>query len=270
MRAVSVQVQPDRQPDLDLNRLYSLFQKIADSHLYRVPVMNSLLRRALLPALLAFALLFLNGCATVPPEGLNTRDVQSPASFQLTEPIFWKVNREQAGLAPGIYRADKENELGTFYRGPAGAFFFLFPPSITMGKSNPAVLVERQGGLWIPKGAGTPKVYMIMSPDYVSDPGTKFPIGSEPSPPEIYERRIQGVTTAPSNIDPYQQIVVDNAVRNPTGAGVVGGAIGVGLVQAIIEADRGKPSFHTQPPEGSPALRKLVEAAAQAKTAPSR
>ncbi len=109
---------------------------------------------------------------------------------------------------PGVYLADKENEYGTFYLGAGRSFFE------KGGKDSPYRL--RKGGFWLPKGKNdTPKIFYIFETE------------------NVVTYNIDTTALTINNV---------NNQNNPgkfsaTKAQLVGGAIGMGIVNAIIDAE---------------------------------
>src|SRR5437764_5801668 len=77
--------------------------------------------------LTAWASLLLGACATG-PDISNIANVAVARSFTLEQPFIWREKGGVLGgnadmmLAKGTYRAERENELGTLFRGPKPAF----------------------------------------------------------------------------------------------------------------------------------------------------
>lgn len=96
-----------------------------------------------------FALVPLSGCSS----GLIAPDALRPASRDevvvLTQAVSYsKVvglisERANFGLAPGIYRAEKTNDAGVFYRGNGH-------PVWVTGERTGNFVSARMGGVWVP------------------------------------------------------------------------------------------------------------------------
>lgn len=112
-------------------------------------------------AFTAFLLIGLAGCAT-PPQVSQLNAPAEHAEIELKSKLSYKrvggllnVAWEE-GLIPGVYVAEKENELGTFFRGPGRCVWL-------HNSMKPELTVVRPGGIWIPRDINSaPKLYFYI------------------------------------------------------------------------------------------------------------
>ncbi|MBE7368693.1 hypothetical protein [Ramlibacter pallidus] len=171
---------------------------------------------------LVAAAMLLSACATNPPPAENllapiaSEVISMPerASFVRLQGAF-NVSWEY-GLMPGSYVAEKENALGTFYRG-AGR------PIWARSGTTPAQLFA--GGIWVPKNASdVPRLYIIRD----------------------------NVLRTTSDLDQYSLAYSQNRIASgqPVGPSVTGSVIGGAIVGAILQAEAGTIYIHE--PSGDP------------------
>jgi hypothetical protein len=165
---------------------------------------------------------FASGCAAL-PELDNLAAPRSPKKFEVSELIQWSAAQGKepgwAGLLPGTYTATYENSLGILFQGQP---YSVFHPS------NRGRYFVRTGGVWIPSDA-TKRVRLFVYFNY-----------------EWKEVNSYSEVLA-SNPKTLPSVAGISVVVTPvSGAGIVGGAIGSGVVNAIIAADTGRPELHLE------------------------
>ena len=156
-------------------------------------------------------------CASAPRYELaKLADVPNPKSVTITSPIFWSYKSESAlhsdfeqGLLAGVYVGDKQNAEGTFFRGPDRAFF-------ERGANSKSMAV-RPGGFWVPTGRDfRPRLFFVNQPPEL--------LSNE----AVMSLQNQVVTGTPA------------LQRANVGGTAAGTAIGLAVIEALNEAERGK------------------------------
>lgn len=167
------------------------------------------------------------GCASTPPEATDLRQPVTPRTAVIHEAVSWVVSGKSVhGLLPGVYTAEKENALGTFFKGKGEALF--------MGQEGTYYILQ-EGGFWMPRAPDAlPRLYFTLIPDktFIGDKLTKvkeLPTSAPQAPPPSAD-------VAPDVVTP---IVLRSGVA-PEAAGLAG-AISTGILGAIIESSRGDP-----------------------------
>jgi hypothetical protein len=163
----------------------------------------------------SLAILLLSGCATkIVPETHGLVDVVEKRKIVLSEvlPVSRDCGYENSGLLPGTYVAEKENALGTFFRGPGKVFYM---------KGGGGRIYLYGGGLWLAReGTEAPTyVYSIYDPDFTSA--------------DSMEHAIAAVTKE-SSAD-----LIGTAPVPLTAAAGVGTGIAMGIISALGESPRG-------------------------------
>jgi hypothetical protein len=201
----------------------------------RIPVKSFAVRcSAPFLALGCAALLLLAGCAGTAPTSL--RAPANQAGFvTLAEPFAYEVTatlssvRWRHTLSYGVYRARGQDDGGTYYQGPPGCLRSLLTEGSWVYKDGAVgnASFRRECGIYVPLGGtAAPRVYVVQ-------PGDSTP------------------TLVP---EPYRQ-----SQRPPAQA--AGVSIGLGLVNAIVAAERGRLMMFPDQPDGE-RLRQAVAAGA--------
>jgi hypothetical protein len=175
----------------------------------------------------AFAILVLVGCAGVNPEGL--RPVSGAAPIVLRAPIqydeYYRIagNRFHYTIAPGAYPAKYEDTQGIYHEGPGLCFTIrIESDSIAKeGKTQPTPHSYRCG-IYLPRSASAePKLYFYRDPEVSR---------------QVFSGSASLAPTAPGGVP-----------RTPTEG--VGGAIGMGVVQALDAAELKNLHFYQDQPK---------------------
>jgi hypothetical protein len=155
----------------------------------------------------------------------NLIQTEKSDSIKIDQVLFYKVTAgllkitTEYGCSPGLYTANKENELGTYYKGERR-------PIWIHSEADSDVFLS-QGGIWVPKDGGAPRLYAIFDNQLVkADHPDQVRNGTE-SLPLMQNEFIQNAGNT----------------GKPLGASAVGSAIGFGIVGLIIQADVGKHNF---------------------------
>lgn len=164
------------------------------------------------------AALLVSACATNPPLALNLRDPVTPENLLIAHRAsFVKLQgllnvRWEYGLMPGAYAAEKENDLGTFYRGSGR-------PIWARGGTETVPAQLFLGGVWVPK--------------------------SESEVPRLYIIRDNALHTT-KDLDQYTFTYSQNLIVSgqPVGPSVAGSVIGGAIVGAILQAEAGTIYIH--------------------------
>lgn len=179
--------------------------------------------------LLSLILVMLSGCATPELSGLSP--IQNGKSFNVKEMMVSNTGLFEGpagdrryGIAPGVYLAEQENALGTFYKGPRYGVFYAVPQGFMV----------RSGGVWVPRNPMLEvKVYAYFDLEWTQVDDYQSAISLQ-VPKE--GRDGAKLDTA--------QLAINNAPKgSPIIHQAVGGAIAYALIDAVIAADRGKPAF---------------------------
>jgi hypothetical protein len=179
---------------------------------------------------LVFLAIFISGCATQhQPATIGTTEVSRDDYIEISTPIAYRVTgglmkiTVEFGIRPGVFKAEKENDLGVFYRGADHPLW----SKLIDNQTRPFQL--RAGGIWIPKSpSSSPRLYWISESRLL----TTETLDSSDN------------LQARSGTDALNQIVVSKTeeaplIGKPIGSTAVGSIIGAGIVIAIIQADIG-------------------------------
>ncbi|MGD1823693.1 hypothetical protein A203_00085 [Chromobacterium violaceum] len=165
-----------------------------------------------------FFLLFtilLSGCATVDtPENSGLKKVSYVASIDLKDGLVEKMGDTKSffsmsaiwGLMPGLYKADMENELGVFFLGDGYCFY--------SGQREDLPYRVQRGGIWMPKDK-TKSARMF----------------------SIFEAGGAQMVSTLDELARNPYLVPRGGYASMSMSGAVGGAIGVSIVQAMIDSD---------------------------------
>lgn len=137
-------------------------------------------------------------------------------------------------LAPGLYYSEKEDDGGTYYRGPPGAL----SSSRTGEEDKPASMLTHMvvdGGVWLPRDpAVRPRFYWIFAKGDVAS--VAQPAGTECSLAALY--KVPDTTgQVPWNGGGGTVVVSGNMSH---GQAAAGGAIAGGIINAIIDSGVGQ------------------------------
>lgn len=209
-----------------------------------------------LSTLVSFAMI--TGCATAQLD--NLRKSPDQPGMLVVEPISFvfgssaiMMSGVQAGLLPSYYVATKENENGTFYLGSGQCVLY-------KGKDQYGLMT---GGVWLPKNS--------------SNPARLFSIVGEPSATANSFEEAAALCWMPkpsneaiglTNADLLTPLIATPQAlgikpagpnRTLTSTQAVGGAIGLGIAQAIADSAKGEYQI-LQIVEDPDALRRMSEA----------
>ena len=167
------------------------------------------------------AALMLGACAH--PIMANLRPASSSGAIYL-ETTHFQDNKPRGqdyasyALGPGAYVAEKENDLGVFYRGPG----------ITVAVRRPSGnFVANEGGIWLPKKTGgAPYYYIYTHKKQVEGPDPVQLFGKADATPAQKQDTTTTLVTIGMNAGQF-------AVP---GAGVGTGAVAGGLVAAVFDS----------------------------------
>lgn len=192
--------------------------------------------------LLALSFGLLAGCSTlVKPETMNIParitciNVPEKLSYSTLRGLFkfkWFTS-----LNPGIYVAEREDAEGTYFRGPGGAVSEQTPEAPAAGKIY-------DGGFWLPHDpAGQPRIYGYFSADSVP---VAAPIEGVDCSMASYAKDPSGkkisvaLASAGGAVGGLAGRAMVPGSRVSYGQSAAGGAIGMGIVALMINADVGK------------------------------
>lgn len=174
--------------------------------------------------------LICTGCASQPPAVLNLNPALRADQILVTEVISYKTEKIgpmgtpwQIGLLPGTYTAEKENELGVFYRGEGRSIW----ARRDIQEEGPLYIYT--GGIWISKGSGLLRLYSY----YDSEIHTARSL-------KEYDLQVGNAATEGLDALTNSNIDVAAATRKPVIQTAVGAALGAAIVSAAIQADAGK------------------------------
>ncbi|WP_317203647.1 hypothetical protein [Janthinobacterium sp.] len=207
------------------------------------------------------------------PASITCAYIAEPISFSMVGGLFnvtWTF-----ALGRGPYISEREDEQGTYFRGPPGALFSGRPDK---ADDAPNILTHMtyDGGFFVPHDhKESPRLYQYFSPNpaavevppadvdcassaYVSDPKT--------SGVSIVRFMAEGAVGGAIGGMAARAVAPNSGMGygRAAGAGALGGAIGMGIVAAIINADIGKIAVYPNPPADAKFAAKLRELADQA------
>jgi hypothetical protein len=137
--------------------------------------------------------------------------------------------RMEHSLTPGAYRAVAEDDMGTFYQGPRLCYSIkVLDPGLALREDTRGKVLRYQDcGIYVPKAAGEPaRVYVVL--------GSESPTPPAP-PPGTLEVGLMNTFVGPT-AGPSAQM-----------QGAVGVGIGLGVVEALVAAEKGNFNFIQQP-----------------------
>lgn len=220
-------------------------------------------------ALIAVSLLTACGPVMTKPESL-----QSPAVVQcikLDKALSLSTVRGLlkqtwiTDLREGIYFAEKEDAEGTYFRGPSAAYWEHSPDATN-------VSVIRDGGVWLPKSPeAEPRLYVYVSVDNVARnktfEATDCNTVSYRKDPATKKISLFAATAAGGAGGVAARAAVPGS-NVSYGQAAAGGAIGMGIVALMINADVGKIVLLPPDPNYSKELKALRKQAITLKEAP--
>jgi hypothetical protein len=177
--------------------------------------------------------LFLLGCAGVAPETL--RPPAREAVLHLKEQVSWKRASWDVTLRSGLYVAKYENDEGTYFIGPKPCLYM----SMGTTSAEPAGAAW-ECGIFVPNmKVSPPIVLMVLGTNHEHK-------GFHPDGTPFISEENQG------NEEKANYVDTSNLTPQTSGfSGVAGGAIGGGIANGIVAAERGRfQVFTTQPPNG--------------------
>ncbi|XDF35251.1 hypothetical protein RBH89_24105 [Paracidovorax avenae] len=201
------------------------------------------------------------GCASTQPEIAGLRKIEKGDAVYLDEPIFWPqatlkgVVVVYGGLVPGRYVAENENDLGTFYRGPKGARFMFTTKTDDMWKKSPPSIMRLEGGIWVPKVGEMPRIYTYRDSTALSR-RVFLEDSAQPQQHAIFQN---ADPAASGGANAVNDLAINAVIANPSGAGVVGGAVAGALVNGIVSAGDGSAYLSDIPGEAVDARSELME-----------
>lgn len=201
------------------------------------------------------------------PETEGLEVVKNPATIEIIEPLYWSIKKtgrygyaQDGGVVPGTYLAEKENALGTFYKGPKRAYFWLMHEWTTIWSVGPPKLLRFEGGIWISKVDGRGRVYYIDDPDVSVNPQV---LAGPVEVQSLFSREPTSTNTNASSAELNASIaglqIVQSVLPNlsPLSNGV-GSAVASGIIGGILEANRGQIRF-SEPQVADPEFRDRIK-----------
>ncbi len=191
----------------------------------------------------------LMGCGTTAIKPAELRDPNQISCIYFSEPVSYKEKRGllsiewQYRLERGPYIAEKEDDEGTYFRAPPGGVH-VFRTDMQDKPSSFVTNQLRDGGFWIPRDSKkSPKMYSYFS---MKDAEVVIPNDSTNCSSFAYLK--DPVTSKVSVVAFGAGGAIGGALGRTLapnsqlsyGQAAVGGAIGMALVAALINADIGK------------------------------
>lgn len=212
--------------------------------------------------------MLLAACATAQLSDL--KEVQDKRGMLVTEPIAFVFGSSgvmmagvEAGLLPGHYVATKENQQGTFYLGPGQCVWY-------KGQEKYSVIT---GGIWLPKTAENPARLFSIIGAPSSNPKTFEEAATLCAAAKINAPMVSAPGTDLPGIlagSPQALGIKPAGLNNTlTGTQIVGGALGIGIAQALADSAKGEYQIW-QKVEDPVALRKMQEAVRRAENLQSK
>lgn len=167
------------------------------------------------------ALLLLSSCSspmiaphTLKPSSLDKTIILSK-SISYSKTVGLIPERATFGVAPGVYRPEMENDAGVFFRGEGRSVW-------VSGQRTGSFISSRSGGIWVPhEMKASPLIYVYF----------------EISPPTS------------ENLNTYllQHEISQQNLSTPVIASATGNALGMAIIDGIINRDLGKIHFFDSP-----------------------
>lgn len=157
----------------------------------------------------------------------------------------------------GLYVSEREDELGTYYRGPGGALY-------VGSESAPGLSKTYDGGIWVPKNQDQlPRIYVYVrvGPAPVAPPTTDLNCMNAAIVKDASTNNVSVVSVASAGA--AGALAGRASVPGSSlsyGAAGAGGAIGAGIVALLINAEQGNLYVYSAEETGglAPKLKALV------------
>lgn len=200
----------------------------------------------------------LSGCASINnpdklamPETMTCIYFKDPMSFFSSRGLLSPI--AETRLARGPYISEKVDDKGTYYRSPPGGYSG-WPYS--MGKADPNS--SRDGGFWIPHDHRvTPRLYSYVSMTPVPSQAVPDDVNclsfTQTKDPVTTKVKLAPLATTGAIVGGLGGVSAKNqghtqmSYVDSTGAGMVGGAISMLIIGAIINYETGKIALYPWP-----------------------
>ena len=194
--------------------------------------------------------ILISGCST---HGVKPTDLRVPerlSCIQVAQPLQASELRGpfkavwETRLANGPYISEREDERGTFYRGPPGAYSLAGDPKKADGSNTVAQVLD--GGIYVPRDSTAPPILYVY---YSMEKAEVFPVpmGTDCSSGDYVRAALGGklhkIASVSGKADSGEQAraIAERNMNNNnvSGSSLVGGAVGSAIVAAAISKDLG-------------------------------